>query len=101
MPFRLTYGTEAIIPIEIREPSPRFLLETFNQKVEKDLVDEDWKLAHFKETPLKQQLALRYNKKVKKQVFDKGDLVLDRNDIRTQKPGEGILVANWEGPYRV
>ena len=45
-PFRLTYGTEAVIPVEIREPSRRTeapLDEEMNDEVmreELDLVEE-------------------------------------------------------------
>ncbi|XP_020978259.1 uncharacterized protein LOC110271602 [Arachis ipaensis] len=39
-PFRLTYGVDAVIPIEIGEPSPRLLLGGGNEAIEKDLVDE-------------------------------------------------------------
>ncbi|XP_025647942.1 uncharacterized protein [Arachis hypogaea] len=100
-PFRLTYGVDAVIPVEIGEPSPRLLLEGGNEAVEKDLIDETRQMAHLTETEIKQRIALRYNGKVLKRSLKEGDLVLGRNDIGLPTPGEGKLAANWEGPYRV
>nr|XP_025635517.1 uncharacterized protein LOC112729558 [Arachis hypogaea] len=100
-PFRLTYGVDAVIPVEIGEPSPRLLLKGVEETVEKDLIDEAREMAHLTETALKQRVALRYNTKVLKREFEPNDLVLRRNDIGLPTPGEGKLAANWEGPYRV
>ncbi|XP_057723565.1 uncharacterized protein LOC130939480 [Arachis stenosperma] len=100
-PFRLTYGVDAVIPVEIGEPSPRLLLKGVEETVEKDLIDEAREMAHLTETALKQRMALRYNTKVLKREFEPNDLVLKRNDIGPPTPGEGKLAANWEGPYRI
>ncbi|XP_072090626.1 uncharacterized protein [Arachis hypogaea] len=100
-PFRLTYGVDAVIPVEIGESSPRLLLKGVEETVEKDLIDEAREMAHLTETALKQRIALRYNTKVLKRDFEPDDLVLRRNDIGLPTPGEGKLAANWEGPYRV
>ncbi|XP_072077996.1 uncharacterized protein [Arachis hypogaea] len=101
MPFRFTYGVDAIIPVEIGEPSPRLLLGGVEEAMEKDLVDEARQMAHLSETALKQRMALRYNAKVLKREFEQSDLVLRRNDVGHPMPGKGKLAANWEGPYRV
>ncbi|XP_057730408.1 uncharacterized protein LOC130945718 [Arachis stenosperma] len=100
-PFRLTYGLDAVIPVEIGEPSPRLLLKGVEEAVEKDLIDEVREMAHLTETALKQRIALRYNTKVLKRKFEPNDLVLRRNDIGPPTPGAGKLAANWEGPYRI
>nr|XP_029148313.1 uncharacterized protein LOC114925206 [Arachis hypogaea] len=100
-PFRLTYGVDAVIPVEIGEPSPRLLLAGMSEAVEKDLIEETREMAHLTETALKQRIALRYNAKVLKRDFEERDLVLRRNDIGVPTPGEGKLATNWEGPYRV
>ncbi|XP_015963087.1 uncharacterized protein LOC107487021 [Arachis duranensis] len=100
-PFRLTYGLDAVIPVEIGEPSPRLLLKGVGEAVEKDLIDEAREMAHLTETALKQRMALRYNTKVLKREFEPNDLVLRRNDIGPPTPGAGKLAANWEGPYRI
>ncbi|XP_057723383.1 uncharacterized protein LOC130939282 [Arachis stenosperma] len=100
-PFRLTYGTDAVIPVEIGEPSPRLLLKGVEETVEKDLIEETREMAHLAEAALKQRMALRYNAKALKRKFEENDLVLRRNDIGPPTPGEGKLAANWEGPYRI
>ncbi|XP_015969769.1 uncharacterized protein LOC107493196 [Arachis duranensis] len=100
-PFRLTYGSDAVIPVEIGEPSPRLLLKGVEETVEKDLLDETREMAHLAEAALKQRMALRYNAKALKRGFEENDLVLRRNDIGPSTPGEGKLAANWEGPYRI
>ncbi|XP_072087219.1 uncharacterized protein [Arachis hypogaea] len=100
-PFRLTYGVDTVIPVEVGEPSPRILLKGGSEAIEKDLVDETRQMAHLAEAAIKQRIALRYNGKVLKRSLGEGDLVLRRNDIGLPTPGEGKLAANWEGPYRV
>ncbi|XP_057744974.1 uncharacterized protein LOC130962827 [Arachis stenosperma] len=59
-PFRLTYGVDAMIPVEIGKPSPRLLLKRVEEAIKKDLVDEAREMAHLTEVPLKQRMALRY-----------------------------------------
>nr|XP_025692513.1 uncharacterized protein LOC112794745 [Arachis hypogaea] len=86
-PFRLTYGLDAVISVEIGEPSPRLLLKGVEEAVEKDLIDEAREMAHLTETVLKQRMALRYNTKVLKREFGPNDLVLRRNDIGPPTPG--------------
>ncbi|XP_072060205.1 uncharacterized protein [Arachis hypogaea] len=100
-PYWLTYGVDAVIPVEIGEPSPRLLLEGGSEAIEKDLADETREMAHLTEAAIKQRIALRYNGKVLKRSLGEGNLVLRRNDIGPPIPGEGKLAANWEGPYKV
>ncbi|GAU10124.1 hypothetical protein TSUD_420000, partial [Trifolium subterraneum] len=62
-PFRLTYGTEAVIPVEIGEPSSRIeypLEEDINDELlreELDLVEELRTGAYLREATLKQKIA--------------------------------------------
>nr|XP_025625070.1 uncharacterized protein LOC112717183 [Arachis hypogaea] len=100
-PFRLTYGVDVMIPVEIGEPSPRLLLKGVEEAVEKDLVDETREKAHLSEIALKQRMALRYNTRVLKREFEQNDLVLWRNDIGLPTQREGKLALNWKGSYRV
>ncbi|GAU35487.1 hypothetical protein TSUD_384420 [Trifolium subterraneum] len=103
-PFRLTYGTEAVIPVEIGEPSSRIEYppeEDINDELlreELDLVEELRTGASLREATLKQKIAARHDKRVIKREFEVGSLVLRRNQKDTR---EGKLAANWEGPYRV
>ncbi|GAU29247.1 hypothetical protein TSUD_391950 [Trifolium subterraneum] len=103
-PFRLTYGTEAVIPVEIGEPSSRIeypLEEDINDELlreELDLVEELRTGASLREATLKQKIAARHDKRVIKREFEVGSLILRRNQKDSR---EGKLAANWEGPYRV
>ncbi|GAU26664.1 hypothetical protein TSUD_314410 [Trifolium subterraneum] len=103
-PFRLAYGTEAVIPVEIGEPSRRTeapLDEEMNDEAmreELDLVEEIRTSASLKEASLKQRVAARHDTKVIKRDFEVGSLVLRRN---AKDSHEGKLAANWEEPYRV
>ncbi|GAU47137.1 hypothetical protein TSUD_379150, partial [Trifolium subterraneum] len=103
-PFRLAYGTEAVIPVEIGEPSCRteapFDEEMNNEAMreELDLVEEIRTAASLKEASLKQLVTARHDTKVIKRDFEVGSLVLRRN---AKDSHESKLAANWEGPYRV
>ncbi|XP_015944568.1 uncharacterized protein LOC107469701 [Arachis duranensis] len=91
-PFRLTYGVEAVIPVEIGDPSPRKTVGGNDEEAERDLVDEERSIARVKELALKQRISLRYNHGVIRREFADNDLVLRRNDIGLPTPGEGKLV---------
>ncbi|XP_058751778.1 uncharacterized protein LOC131624876 [Vicia villosa] len=75
-PFRLTYGTEAMIPVEIREPSRRTespLEEELNDEAmreELNMVEEIRAGSSLREAKLKQQIALRHNAKVIKRDIE-------------------------------
>ncbi|XP_057744690.1 uncharacterized protein LOC130962503 [Arachis stenosperma] len=76
MPFRLTYGEQAVIPVEVAKPSPRMLLGRSENHENMDLVDEVKVVANLAEQALKQTVAKRYNRKVKPRSFQPGDLML-------------------------
>ncbi|GAU40405.1 hypothetical protein TSUD_136520 [Trifolium subterraneum] len=103
-PFRLAYGTEAVIPVEIGEPSRRTeapLDEQMNDdamREELNLVEEIQTAASLKEASLKQLVAAQHDTKVIKRDLEVGSIVLRRN---AKDSHEGKLAANWEGPYRV
>ncbi|XP_072080898.1 uncharacterized protein [Arachis hypogaea] len=100
-PFRLTYGVDVMIPVEVGEPSSQLLFGGVEEAVEKDLIDETREMDHLSEIALKQRVTVRYNAKVLKRNFEENDLVLRRNDVGLPTPGEGKLAANWEGPYKI
>ncbi|PNX58048.1 gag-pol polyprotein, partial [Trifolium pratense] len=103
-PFRLTYRTEAVIPVETGASSFRTEIPLEggdNQDMlreELDLLEELREGAALREATLKQKIAKRHDKRVIKREFDVGTLVLRRNQKDSR---EGKLAANWEGPYRV
>ncbi|XP_015953524.1 uncharacterized protein LOC107477943 [Arachis duranensis] len=75
-PFRLTYGVEAVIPVEIGDPSPRKTVGGNDEEAERDLIDEERSIAHIKELALKQRISLRYNYSVIRREFAADDLIL-------------------------
>ncbi|RDX88957.1 Gypsy retrotransposon integrase-like protein 1, partial [Mucuna pruriens] len=67
-PFRLTYGSEAMIPIEIGEPSPRIALFESAANEEElranlDLLQEVREITHIKEYAAKARVARKYGQK--------------------------------------
>ncbi|XP_061363479.1 uncharacterized protein LOC133307075 [Gastrolobium bilobum] len=108
-PFKLTYGCEAMIPVELGEPSWRIVQalsqteEESSKKVavELDLIDEARVMAHCKNFVAKQLVANWFNKKVKPRSFTVGDLVLRRADVGGRNTTEGKLAPKWEGPFRI
>ncbi|XP_076932837.1 uncharacterized protein LOC143598523 [Bidens hawaiensis] len=103
MPFSLSYGTEAMIPTEIRVPSPRILMINDNDKelwINLDLLEEMRDLALIREYNYKCQLQKYYDSRVQKCTFDAGDFVFHNNEAYSQeRPGK--LAPTWEDPYKV
>ena len=105
-PFKLTYGTEAVIPVEVGVTSVR--RETFNEecngdelRLNLDCLDEVKDKASSKMTKYQLKMAEYYNKRVKLRRLDIGDLVLRKTTTATKDPTQGKLSPTWEGPYRV
>ncbi|KAL0462137.1 UNVERIFIED_CONTAM: hypothetical protein Slati_0101300 [Sesamum latifolium] len=102
-PFSLVYGTEAIIPAELGIPSHRVM--NFSEKCNENLLRENLDLikelrekAFLRIQRYKNIMINSYNKRVKSQSFQVGDLVLRRVDAL--KP-IGKLDPTWEGSYKV
>ena len=105
-PFRLTSGTEAVIPVEVGITSIR--REMFHKdnnddhlRVNLDFLDEVREKASNKMTKYQQKMAEYYNKRVKLRRLDIGDLVLRKVTPETRDSTQGKLGPTWEGPYRV
>ena len=95
-PFRLTYGTKAVIPIEVGVASTRRI--TFSKKenddklrVNLDCLDEVRDKASSKMTKYQQKMAEYYNKRVKLRQLNIGDLVLRKVTMATKDPTQGKL----------
>ncbi|KAK2435873.1 hypothetical protein QL285_020900 [Trifolium repens] len=102
-PFKMVYGSDAMIPVEIDPPSWR--RETVTAAENKmaleenlDLLEEVREAAHFREFAMKQRATRKYNTRVMPRSFMEGDLVLKRP---MGKDKGGKLAPNWEGPFRI
>ena len=105
-PFRLTYGTEAVIPVEVGVTNTRraaFSEEGNDEKLRlnPDCLDEVRDKASSRMAKYQQKMAKYYNKRVKLRQLDIGDLVLHKVSAATKDPNQGKLGPTWEGPYRV
>ena len=105
-PFRLTYGTEAVIPIEVGVTSTRrvALSEEGNDdelRINLDCLDEVRENASNRMEKYRHKMTEYYNRRVKLRRLEIGDLVLRKVSIATKDPNQGKLGLTWEGPYRV
>ncbi|XP_068476851.1 uncharacterized protein [Phaseolus vulgaris] len=102
-PFSLVYGSDAMIPVEITESSPRFqnfVVEESNEerRVNLDLLDEAREEVRIKAQAVKRRVERQYSSMVKPRQFQIGDLVM-----RKAHPYEleNKLSPKWTGPFRV
>ena len=100
-PFSMTYGTEAVLPVEVGEPS--FRTTQFNPEVNDqglalnlDLIEIKRDEAAIRVRANQAAAARSYNPRVRVRRFETGDLVLKKV---AQK--QGVFSPNWEGPYRI
>ncbi|XP_050264200.1 uncharacterized protein LOC126708447 [Quercus robur] len=105
-PFRLTYGAEAVIPVEvgvtsIRRGAFREGLNDEGLRFNLDCLDEVRDNASSRMTKYQKKMAEYYNKRVKLRRLAIGDLVLRKVTIATKDPTQGKLGPTWEGPYRI
>ena len=105
-PFRLTYGIETVIPIEVGITSIR--RAAFSEKgndnklrLNLDCLDKVRDKASSRMAKYQQKIMEYYNKRVKLRQLDIGDLVLCKVTPATKNPTQGKLGPTWEGPYRV
>ena len=105
-PFSLTYGGEAVIPIEVSLGSPQvsgFVPDKNEEQLVKQLdsLEEYQESATIRLVEYQQKLARRYNQDVKGKEFSAGDLVLRKAVKNTRDANAGKLAPNQEGPYKV
>ncbi|XP_072064341.1 uncharacterized protein [Arachis hypogaea] len=81
-PFRLVYGSEAMIPLEVSQQSLQTLAENHDQarQAELDLIEEIRNTAAIRHRALQQQLGRRHAKRVQPRSFNIGDLVLRKTE---------------------
>ena len=105
-PFRLTYGTKAVIPVKVEVASTRrtvFCEEGNDDKLRLslDYLDEVKDKASSRMAEYQWKMAEYYNKRVKLRQLDVGDLVLCKVTTAKKDPTQGKLGPTWERPYRV
>ena len=105
-PFNLTYGTEAMLPVEINEPTLWRQIEDWNSnneclRTDLDLIEELRERVQIKEEAVNRRASKRFNAKVKPMSFNEGDLVWRMRTNARKDPQQGKLASNWEGPFRV
>ena len=107
-PFSLFYGMEAVLPLDVEIPSLRVLMEA-------KLTEAKWCQTRFDQLNLIQEKRMKalchgqlyqrrlkkaFDKKVKLQIFEEGDLMFKRI-LPIQHDKRGKWVPNYEGPYVV
>jgi len=105
-PYNLTYGMDAMLPVEVGETTLRRQLNDLKlnkecMKTDLDLLEELREKARLREEVGKQHAARRYNSKVKLHTFQPRDLVWRMTDDARKNPAEGKFAPNWEGPYQI
>ena len=106
IPFSMTYGVEAVIPLETGFPKSR--TSSFNpsdndEQLTKslDLIEEKRESAMVQLAYYQQKLKQGYNTNVKLRLLTPGDLVLRKVVGPAKNLAWGKLGPNWEGPYRI
>lgn len=107
-PYLLVYGTEAVIPAEVKIPSLRIIIEA-------EIEDTEWVKTRLKQLILidkkrlttvcfgqlyQQRMARAYNKKVHPRHLEVGQVVL-KNILPHQEEAKGKFASNWQGPYLI
>ena len=105
-PFSMTYGAEAVIPLEIGFPTSRtssFNLKDNDEQLTKslDLIEEKRENAMVQLAHYQQKLKQGYDAKIKLRPLTPGDLVLCKVVGAAKNSTWGKLGPNWEGPYRI
>ena len=102
----MTYGAEAVIPLETGFPTTR--TSSFNPKDNDeqltrnlDLIEEKRENAMVQLTNYQQKLKQGYDVNVKLRPLTPSDLVLRKVVGTAKNPTWGKLGPNWEGPYRI
>ncbi|GKA56813.1 reverse transcriptase domain-containing protein [Tanacetum coccineum] len=104
-PFSLTYGTEAVIPVEIGMPTLRtaevdMIKNNEDLGINLDLLEEKREQAAIQEAKSKAKMEKYYNARVRSTSFRPGDFVYRNNEASHAEDG-GKLGPKWEGPYEV
>ena len=102
----MTYGPEAVIPLETGFPTLRtssFNPSNNNELLEKslDFIEERRESAKVQLAYYQHKLKQGYDINVKLRPLVPGDLVLRKVLGTAKNPAWGKLGPNWEGPYHI
>jgi len=102
-PFNLVYRSDAMIPVEIQENSPRFqnfVVEESNEgrNVNLDILNEVQEEARIKAEALKRRVEHKQRSKLRPQQFQVVDLVMWKTDPYQL---ENKVSPKWTSPFRV
>ena len=104
--FSMTYGVEAVIPLETGFPTSR--TSSFNPKDNDeqlakslDLIEEKRENVMVQLAYYQQKLKQGYDANVKLRPLTPSDLMLRKFVGTAKNPAWGKLWPNWEGPYRI
>ena len=105
-PFKLAYGSEVVIPVEVHMANHRVMMYQEKDNTEQlclnlNLMDEVRMDAEHRIAKYKNLMARQYDAMVKPRHFNIGDLVLKKVSLATKDLSPGKLGSNWEGPYRI
>lgn len=104
-PYKLAFGSEARLPVEVGSPSHRVIHfeEVSNVeglKVNLELLNEVRDHAVHKVEEYKEKTRIYFGKKANIREYAVGDLVL--RDTKASNPtNTEKLQPNWEGPYKI
>ncbi|XP_074354321.1 uncharacterized protein LOC141693198 [Apium graveolens] len=103
--FKLAYGTEAMLPIEVGSPSHRAI--NFDKianeeglRTNIELIDEVRDQAISRMKKYKEKIKEHFSKKSRVKKFQVKDLVL-RDTEASDPKNIGKLMPKWEGPYKL
>ena len=104
--FAMTYGAEAVIPLEANFPTLRMNSFTSNSNDELlgkslDMIEERREKAVIQLAYYHQKLKHKYDANVKLRPLAPEDLVLRKVMGAAKNPPWGKLGPNWEEPYRI
>ena len=105
-PFSMTYGAEAVIPLESGFPTTRtssFSPKDNDEQLARnlDLIEEKRENAMVQLAHYQQKLKRGYDANVRLRPLTPGDLVLRKVMGMAKNLTWGKLRPNWEGPYRI
>ena len=105
-PFSMTYGAEAVIPLETNFPTLKtssFCPSGNNELLEKslNLIEERREREMVQLVYYQHKLKQGYDAKVKLRPLAPEDLVLRKVLGTVKNPTWRKLGPNWEGPYRI